>query len=72
MNMQEYELIAEVFKRHRASYSNRTDAVALELLADMIRALEDNYESFKKFRFYEALGLTLDDVEYIERKYLSN
>jgi hypothetical protein len=68
MNQKEFLLLAEVFRKHRRAYSNRTDSVALELLADIVRMLEENYTSFKKFRFYESLELTIEDVEALERR----
>lgn len=69
MNRKEYELIARVFREHRASYGNRTDTVALEILADMVGMLQENYTNFHPMRFYEEVNLTLAEVEHIERIY---
>jgi hypothetical protein len=71
VNKKEFELIADVFKSHRKTYGNRTDTVTLELLADMIRDIEHNYKTFRRFAFYESLELTLEDVGKLEH-YINN
>ena len=67
MNQKEYELIAETFMNHRKRYGNRTDAVALEIIADFTMMLQNNYSNFDKVKFYSSMNLTIGEIANIER-----
>jgi hypothetical protein len=61
MNKKEYVLLEEVFQHHRATYGGRTDSIAIEILADLIRELEYQYPNFNKQMFIEGCTINEDD-----------
>ena len=61
MTKKDYEMIAEVFARHRKRYGGRTDSVAVEIIDDMAQALKEDSTRFDILKFRAVCGLVTDE-----------
>lgn len=63
MTKKDYELIAKVFAHHRRVYGGRTDSVSIELIEDMVNALQGDNDRFDAGKFFLACGMEETEVK---------